>query len=72
MAPTKKLQISQEAFDAVVNENVEEFGMEMEEALADAVTTFQLQGVDLSGTYICLRCRNAELKAGRGCEDLRA
>ncbi|KAG6552110.1 hypothetical protein Mapa_006419 [Marchantia paleacea] len=49
MAPTKKLQISQEAFDAVVNENVEEFDMEMEEALADAVTTFQLQGVDLSG-----------------------
>ncbi|CAM6129689.1 unnamed protein product [Calypogeia fissa] len=47
--PAKKAQISQEAFDSVVNENVEEFGMEMDEALADAITTFTLQGVDLSG-----------------------
>lgn len=45
----KKAQISQEAFDSVVKENVDDFGMEMDEALADAITTFELQGVDLSG-----------------------
>ncbi|KAL3683333.1 hypothetical protein R1sor_001355 [Riccia sorocarpa] len=49
MAPAKKIQISQEAFDALVKENVEDFGMEMEEALEDAVKTFELQGADLSG-----------------------
>ncbi|KAL2611903.1 hypothetical protein R1flu_023595 [Riccia fluitans] len=49
MAPAKKIQISQVAFDAVVKENVEEFGMDMDEALEDAVKTFKLQGVDLSG-----------------------
>ncbi|KAJ7522000.1 hypothetical protein O6H91_19G078200 [Diphasiastrum complanatum] len=46
---SKKVQISQEAFDAVVKENEEDFGMELEEALADAIHTFQLQGADLAG-----------------------
>ncbi|CAM6010840.1 unnamed protein product [Sphagnum balticum] len=45
----KKVQISQEAFNAVVKENVEEFDMELAEALEDAIKTFQMQGADLSG-----------------------
>ncbi|XP_024514840.1 armadillo repeat-containing protein 6 [Selaginella moellendorffii] len=47
--PPRKAQISQEAFDAAVRENVEDFEMEEGEAIADAVHTFQLQGVDLTG-----------------------
>lgn len=34
----EKKRISQETFDAAVEENIEEFEMEREEALADAVT----------------------------------
>ena len=50
MAPAKPARrlITQEAFDAAVAENVDEFGMEHEEALAEAVAGLQLQGVDLS------------------------
>ncbi|KAH7440370.1 hypothetical protein KP509_04G104100 [Ceratopteris richardii] len=45
----KGLQISQEAFDAVVKENMEDFGMDLQEALQDAIHTFKLQGADLKG-----------------------
>lgn len=41
--------ISQEAFEALVAENMEDLGMEPEEALEDALQTLTLQGVDLSG-----------------------
>ncbi|CAN8327370.1 unnamed protein product [Cochlearia groenlandica] len=41
--------ISQEAFDDLVRENVEDLGMEPTEALEDALYTLKLQGVDLSG-----------------------
>ncbi|EGZ13193.1 hypothetical protein PHYSODRAFT_259266 [Phytophthora sojae] len=41
-------QISQETFDECVAENVEEFDMSLEEAVADAVQQFGSQGVDLS------------------------
>ncbi|XP_019620441.1 PREDICTED: armadillo repeat-containing protein 6-like [Branchiostoma belcheri] len=41
-------QISQETFDAVVKENMEEFEMEGEEAVQEAVQQFESQGVDLS------------------------
>jgi hypothetical protein len=41
-------QISQETFDECVAENVEEFDMTLEEAVADAVQQFESQGVDLS------------------------
>ncbi|KAJ4868144.1 ARM repeat superfamily protein [Raphanus sativus] len=41
--------ISQEAFDDLVRENVEDLGMEPSEALEDALHTLKLQGVDLSG-----------------------
>lgn len=44
----KKKQISQETFDEVVQENIEEFEMELEEATHDAVQQFESQGVDLS------------------------
>ncbi|KAG7398373.1 Armadillo repeat-containing protein 6 [Phytophthora boehmeriae] len=41
-------QISQETFDECVAENVEDFDMSPEEAVADAVRQFKSQGVDLS------------------------
>jgi hypothetical protein len=41
-------RISQETFDEVVKENVDDLGMEPEEALADAIQQFESQGVNLS------------------------
>lgn len=46
MAQPKK--ITQETFDAVVQENIEEFEMDLEEAVQDAKEQFKTQGVDLS------------------------
>ncbi|XP_071795017.1 armadillo repeat-containing protein 6-like [Asterias amurensis] len=40
-------RITQDTFDAVVKENIEEFEMSPEEALNDAVEQFKSQGVDL-------------------------
>ncbi|CAK9831060.1 Armadillo repeat-containing protein 6 homolog [Anthophora retusa] len=40
--------ISQETYDEVVNENMEQFSMTPEEAIEDAVKQFEAQGVDLS------------------------
>lgn len=41
-------RISQETFDEVVKENVEDFGMEQSEAIKDAIDQFNKQDVDLS------------------------
>ena len=41
-------KVSQDYFDAIVNENVSEFGMSEEEAIADAVNQIKSQGADLS------------------------
>jgi len=41
-------RVSQETFDAAVQENIDEFDMEPEEALADAIQQFETQGVNLS------------------------
>lgn len=51
MAPPKSTTrtISQEAFDEVVKENMDDLGMDPAEALEDAIQTLTLQGVDLSG-----------------------
>ncbi|MCD7470491.1 hypothetical protein HAX54_010406 [Datura stramonium] len=50
MAPPKSIRtISQQAFDELVNENMEDLGMDPTEALGDAIQTLTLQGVDLSG-----------------------
>uniref|UniRef100_A0A0D9VLC2 LRRK2 ARM repeat domain-containing protein n=1 Tax=Leersia perrieri TaxID=77586 RepID=A0A0D9VLC2_9ORYZ len=43
------IAISQDAFDAMVRENMEDLGMDADEALADAVDALTLQGADLSG-----------------------
>ncbi|XP_029380969.1 armadillo repeat-containing protein 6 [Echeneis naucrates] len=43
-----KRRITQETFDAAVRENMEEFDMDPDEALRDAVEQFESQGVDLS------------------------
>jgi hypothetical protein len=43
--------ISQEAFDDLVRENVEDLGMDPSEALEDALYTLKLQGVDLFGPF---------------------
>ena len=45
----RKFRVSQEAFDVAVQENIEEFGMEKEEAIEDAIKTFSMQGADISG-----------------------
>ncbi|KAM9323482.1 armadillo repeat-containing protein 6 [Pholidichthys leucotaenia] len=42
-----KRRITQETFDAAVRENMEEFEMEPDEALREAVEQFESQGVDL-------------------------
>ncbi|KAL4555741.1 hypothetical protein LXL04_038369 [Taraxacum kok-saghyz] len=51
MAPAKPSirSISQQAFDEMVKENIDDLGMEPTEALSDAIETLTLQGVDLSG-----------------------
>lgn len=51
MAPAKSTgrAISQQAFDEMVKENIDDLGMEPAEALTDAIETLTLQGVDLSG-----------------------
>lgn len=41
-------RVTQETFDAAVQENEDEFGMGREEALRDAIQQFRSQGVDLS------------------------
>ncbi|ETV92122.1 hypothetical protein H310_13519 [Aphanomyces invadans] len=43
-----KRHITQETFNECVRENMEEFDMSEEDAIADAVTQFESQGVDLS------------------------
>ena len=55
------MRISQETFDDVVRENVEDFEMEKEEALAEAINQFKSQGVDLS---------NVDLTGGAGREEM--
>ncbi|GLV43421.1 uncharacterized protein CBL_03963 [Carabus blaptoides fortunei] len=40
--------ISQKTYDDVVRENIDEFGMTVEEAISDAIKQFEAQGVDLS------------------------
>nr|GEV33094.1 hypothetical protein [Tanacetum cinerariifolium] len=51
MAPAKptKPTISQQAFDEMVEENINDLGMDPTEALSDAIETLTLQNVDLSG-----------------------
>jgi len=44
--------ITQETFDAVVKENVEEFGMEMAEAVKDAKEQFEKQGINLGNIVL--------------------
>ena len=44
--------ITQETFDSVVKENVEEFGMEMSEAVRDAKEQFEKQGINLGNIVI--------------------
>ncbi|KAK1313385.1 hypothetical protein QJS10_CPA06g02124 [Acorus calamus] len=46
--------ISQETFNGFVNENIEDLGMDPDEALEDAIQTLTLQGVDLSGVVKCV------------------
>jgi len=44
--------ISQETFDGVVKENMDDFGMEMAEAVADAKEQFEKQGINLHNIVI--------------------
>ena len=62
--PSKLKRISQATFDEVVQENVEEFEMDEDEALEDAVAQFQGQGVDLSNIVTTLAGRAAAKRTG--------
>ncbi|KAM7250711.1 hypothetical protein ACFE04_022594 [Oxalis oulophora] len=46
--------ISQDAFNELVKENIDDLGMEPDEALEDAIQTLTLQAVDLSGIVTCV------------------
>lgn len=48
-APLPVKKISQETFDEAVKTNIEDFGMDPEEALQGAIEEFQMQGYDLTG-----------------------
>ena len=54
-------RISQETFDDVVRENIEDFEMEKDEALTEAINQFKSQGVDLS---------NIDLTGGAGRKEM--
>jgi hypothetical protein len=64
MATLVKKRITQATFDEVVRENIEELAMEGDEALADAITQFERQGVDL--TNIMKRIPAGEGEEGSG------
>lgn len=51
---SKGRSISQQAFDSLVTENMEDLGMDPDEALQDAIQTLTLQGVDLAGIVTCI------------------
>ena len=46
--PELHARVSQETFDEAVQENIDTFDMEPEEALKDAISQFESQGVNLS------------------------
>eukprot|EP01031_Cornospumella_fuschlensis_P033564 gene33564-40604_t len=54
-------RVSQSTFDEIVKENIDEFDMEPEEALKEAISQFQKQGVDLS---------NLDLTGGIGRQEM--
>ena len=49
-------RISQETFDETVKENMDDFSMAREEAIADAIEQFKMQGIDLSNIVTSLAC----------------
>lgn len=51
-----KRRITQETFDATVRENMEEFDMEPDEALKEAVEQFESQGNQLKERIRILNC----------------
>lgn len=48
LMPSSSARISQETFDEAVRENVTELDMDEAEALTDAISQFEAQGIDLS------------------------
>ncbi|RYG96176.1 hypothetical protein EON65_54810 [archaeon] len=54
-------RVSQSTFDEIVKENIDDFEMEPEEALKEAISQFQKQGVDLA---------NLDLTGGIGRQEM--
>ncbi|XP_006004003.1 armadillo repeat-containing protein 6 isoform X2 [Latimeria chalumnae] len=52
--------ITQETFDAVVQENIVEFDMDPEEALKEAILQFEYQGINLSNIVKAIRNPSSE------------
>lgn len=48
VAAPQAMRISQETFDDAVKENMDDFSMERVEAIADAISQFEMQGIDIS------------------------
>ena len=56
--------ISQETFDWFVKENMEAFGMEMAEAIADAKEQFEKQGINLLNIVTSEKCSQVVVESG--------
>eukprot|EP00614_Pseudopedinella_elastica_P022207 CAMPEP_0172625482 /NCGR_PEP_ID=MMETSP1068-20121228/144118_1 /TAXON_ID=35684 /ORGANISM="Pseudopedinella elastica, Strain CCMP716" /LENGTH=164 /DNA_ID=CAMNT_0013434791 /DNA_START=76 /DNA_END=567 /DNA_ORIENTATION=+ len=63
MSALASKRITQKTFDECVRENVEEFEMEKEEALEDAVKQFTSQGVDLTNIDTSGRDREVQQRS---------
>ena len=61
-----KPRISQQSFLEAVDENIDAFDMEPEEAVEDARQAFEAQGVDLRGDCLRLAGRGGRPPGGRG------
>jgi len=63
MAAMAGKRITQKTFDECVRENMEDFEMEKEAALADAIQQFETQGVDLTNVDLSGEDREAQQRA---------
>ncbi|KAK9812121.1 hypothetical protein WJX73_009040 [Symbiochloris irregularis] len=64
--------ISQEAFNAAVKDNIDEFEMEGDEAVKSAVEEFELQGIDLSGLVLSANAASCRHPAEEAAMQLKA
>jgi hypothetical protein len=67
MTMKKEKRVSQETFDETVKENMDDFDMPREEAIADAIEQFKMQvALPSSRPHSVLPCAHP-LRSRRGC-----